>query len=88
MKTILIICVVLLAGCNSVAPVPQKFPEAPDEFMEKCGSLNTIDNPQVLLSEFMTTVAKNYVKYHNCAALVEAWQNWYTKQKKIADEVK
>jgi hypothetical protein len=88
MKYILVFCTVLLSGCFGTVPVKQKFPEAPPTLLEKCKSLNTIDKPQVLLSEFMGVVTRNYTKYHDCAALVDAWQEWYTSQKKIADEVK
>lgn len=85
MKNILIFCVILLSGC-SLLPVTQKFPAAEEEMMQKCESLTLIDKPEVKLSELTTTIVKNYRKYHNCADLVEAWQDWYTKQKKIFEE--
>ena len=85
MKNILLLCTLLLSGCASTVPVKQSFPAVPDLLLEKCGNLDTIDKPTVLLSEFMTTVTKNYTKYHNCADVVNAWQQWYVDQKKISD---
>ena len=49
--------------------------------MSKCGDLDTITKPKVLLSELMKTVINNYTKYHNCADLVQSWQDWYIEQK-------
>lgn len=86
MKNILLLCVVLVAGCTSV-PVPQKFPDAPEVLQESCGKLDTIDKPTVLLSELMKTVSKNYKKFHDCSTIVDAWAEWYAKQKKIFQEV-
>ena len=85
MKYILIFCTILLTGC-SLLPVKQTFPAAEPEMMQKCESLTLIDKPEVRLSELTTTVVKNYRKYHNCADLVEAWQDWYVKQKKISQD--
>lgn len=77
----------LLSGCSTIVPVSQPFPKAPDELMQKCSALDTIDKPTILLSEFITTVTKNYGKSHSCAATVEGWIDWYTDQKKIFDQV-
>lgn len=83
MKTPLVIIVSsILVGCTAV-PVSQKFPEAPEVLMEKCGPLKTIDKSEVLLSEFTATVVENYSKYHMCSAVVEAWQEWYKEQEKL-----
>lgn len=88
MKNILLFCItLLLAGCSILVPTKQKFPEANEQLMQKCSKLQTIDKESVTLSELMTTVVKNYSKYHECADLVEAWQEWYTKQKQINQEV-
>lgn len=88
MKRVLILCLLLmLTGCWGTVPVKQNFPDADPEMMQKCGPLSTIDQPEVKLSELLSTVVKNYKKYHNCADLVDAWQEWYTKQKKISQDV-
>lgn len=87
MKNILIFCSVLLAGCSTVVTVKQKFPEVPNQLMEKCPPLELIEKPTVLLSELILVITKNYMKYHDCANNVENWQDWYIKQKQISDEL-
>lgn len=87
MKNILIICTTLLAGCAGLGPISGHFPDAPDVLMQKCVELETIDKPKVLLSEFTTIIVKNYSKYHLCSSNNDAWQEWYTEQKKIYDEI-
>lgn len=87
MKYILLFCAILLVGCTTTKPVTQKFPEAPEILMEKCPSLETLDQPKVLISDLMRTVTRNYMKYHSCGDLVEAWQKWYSDQKKIFEDV-
>ena len=74
----LILTLALLAGCSTVVPVTQKFPDAP--LQQPCSQLKKLpDNPQ--LSDVAKTVAVNYTEYYVCAAKVDAWQEWYTKQK-------
>lgn len=88
MNKLLLFCVAtVLSGCSAIVPVKQKFPEAPPVLMEKCEPLSTIDQPEIVFSEFLKVVTKNYTKRHSCAKLVEAWQEWYTEQKKISDKV-
>lgn len=82
MKNILLFCVILLTGC-SIIPVKQTFPEADAELLKKCDNLETINSPQVTLSELTKTVVRNYNKYHVCAELVNSWQEWYAKQRKV-----
>lgn len=79
--------IIFLSGCGMTVPVKQQFPDVPQILMEKCPALNTIDKDQVVFSEFLTTVTENYTKYHSCAAVVSAWQEWYLAQKKISDEI-
>jgi hypothetical protein len=89
-KKLLLFCVpfvLILAGCSTTVPVKQKFPDAPAVLMEKCETLETIDKPSIVFSEFLKTVTKNYTKHHSCAKLVEGWQLWYIEQKKISDEL-
>lgn len=79
---------VVLVGCSVTVPVKRTFPEVPEALTKACGSLNTINKPEVKLSELMDTVSKNYGKYHECAAVNEAWQEWYNEQKKVFNELK
>ena len=79
---------VMLVGCSTTVPVKRTFPDVPAALLKECGALNTINKPEVKLSELIDTVAKNYGKYHECAAVNEAWQEWYLEQKKVFDELK
>lgn len=85
MKKILLLSTAILSGC-SVLPVSNSFPEAEAVMLQKCDKLELIEKPQVTLSELSKTVIRNYEKYHNCANLVEAWHEWYGKQKSIYEE--
>ena len=88
MKNILLFCVIFLSACASTpVPVKQEFPEVPKELMQKCPDLDIIDKPTVLLSELIVVITKNYMKYHDCRNEVDNWQEWYTKQKKISDNI-
>lgn len=87
MKYLYILLLVLLSGCTTVVPVKQTFPEAPEILFTKCPNLETIEHKKVLLSDLMRTVTKNYMKYHDCKELNEAWQQWYKDQKKIFEEI-
>lgn len=78
----------VLAGCSTTVPVKRTFPEVPEALLKQCSTLSTINKPEVKLSELMDTVAKNYGKYHECAAVNEAWQEWYLEQKKVFNEIK
>lgn len=86
MKKIILYSVILLSGCTAV-PVKSNFPAVPAELMVECKSLETIGKTTVKLSELMSTVVKNYEKFHECDALNDAWRNWYIQQKKIFDSV-
>jgi hypothetical protein len=59
-----------------------------DDSIKKSILLNLIENPTTTLSKLMETVTKNYGLRHECAAQLDAILEWYTKQKKIFDEVK
>ena len=87
-KIIVLALGIVLAGCSTTVPVKRTFPAVPETLLKECGALNTINKPEVKLSELMDTVAKNYGKYHECAAITEAWQDWYREQKKVFDEIK
>ena len=79
----------MLGACSTVtAPVSRNFPEVPAEIAKACGPLAIVGKPEVKLSELLTIVNSNYLKYHECAAKLDAWNEWYTEQKKAFDQVK
>lgn len=80
---ILLVCFPLLTGCITLNAKPD-FPEAPEPLLSKCDELETINKPSVLLSELMKTVARNYGRYHECSAQMDAWLEWYKEQRKNA----
>ena len=86
MKYLLII--LLLAGCTTVVPVKQKFPNATPELMKKCESLKKIEGDKVAITEMLKVIVYNYSLYHECSTKVDGWQDWYNEQKKIFNSVK
>lgn len=90
MKKLLLYCVasLLFTGCTPITvPVTAKFPEAPPVLMEKCEPLDTITQEQIVFSDFLKTVTKNYTKHHQCAKMIEHWQDWYKQQKEIFESI-
>jgi hypothetical protein len=87
MKYLAISLIVCLTACTSV-PVTTDFPAVPDALMEKCPELKIITVEKVSIVDFTRTVTENYTTYYECAARSDAWQEWYTRQKKIWEEVK
>jgi len=85
MRYYIVLLCVFMSGCITLSG-KQDFPDVPPVLLAKCPELNTINKPTVLLSELMKTVTNNYTKYHDCAASVEAWQQWYEQQRKNAEE--
>lgn len=76
----------LLCGCATPAPIAPKWPDVPDSLTNKCGPLKL--TPQTdKLSVVLDTVVDNYAAYHECALRVEGWNEWYTEQKKIYNEL-
>jgi hypothetical protein len=86
MKYLLII--LLLAGCSTVVPVKQKFPNATPELMKKCESLKKVEGDKVAITDMLKVIVQNYSLYHECSTKVDGWQDWYNEQKKIFDSVK
>lgn len=84
---LLIACLVLfLTGCTTV-PVTAKFPQVPNELLQKCQQLNMLKDDSKL-SEIAKTVASNYTSYHECSIKLDAWIEWYGIQKQIYESVK
>ena len=78
----------LLAGCTTVVPVKQKFPEAPSVLKEQCEQLKQIQGSNVSITDLLKVVVQNYTLYHECSTKVEGWQEWYTEQERIFKDVK
>lgn len=85
---VLLLTLALLTGCTTVVPVTQKFPEAPGlQSTQMCPPLQKlVDNAS--LSIVAKTVVVNYTEYYQCAVKLEAWQEWYQKQKLIHEGLK
>lgn len=84
MKYLLVL--LLLTGCTTV-PVTAKFPEAPNILQTQCPALKQAAD-DAKLSDLTKTVVENYGEYYLCAETVNGWIEWYTKQKKIFEELK
>jgi hypothetical protein len=83
MKLALLLPTLLLAGCTTVVPVTQRWPEPPGlQSMKPCAELKKLE-PNAQLSDVAKTVAHNYTEYYTCLIKLEAWQEWYAKQEII-----
>jgi hypothetical protein len=88
MKYIILLVLAFLVGCSTPVPVTRKFPDAPQELLQHCAELKTIENDNVKLSEFVKIVVENYGLYQNCSAINNSWIDWYNSQKNIYDTIK
>lgn len=88
MKYTLLLSLLILAGCSTPVPVKPKFPAVPKTLVEPCAQLKKIEGEQVSIVDLHKVVVENYTLYHECATKIDGWNEWYTKQKKIYDEVK
>jgi alpha-L-arabinofuranosidase len=88
MKLYTILLSLLLVGCSTTVPVVAKFPEAPKSLTENCSPLKKIEGETVSIVDLHKVVVENYTTHHECAVKVDAWNEWYTKQKKIFEEIK
>ncbi len=84
---ILLMSLVLVSGCATKVPVAMKFPAAPEQLLITCAELEKIPPTEEQLSELAKVVTRNYSQYHLCKAKVDAWIDWYKKQKEIHDSV-
>jgi len=88
MKLTLLLPTLLLAGCTTVVPVTQRWPDAPGTLVQQpCPQLQPLD-PNPKLSDVAKTVVQNYTQYYECAVKLEAWQRWYREQQTIYKELK
>jgi hypothetical protein len=85
----LILCLALLtSACSTIVPVKQEFPVAPKILLERCPDLLVIDDGKNSLRDMLKIVIQNYSLYYQCAEKTHGWQDWYTQQKKIFDNIK
>jgi hypothetical protein len=87
MRIVLLLTLLLLAGCSTPVPIKPKFPTAPDMLLEPCTELKKLEK-EVKLSDIAKTVTDNYMLYHDCSLKSKAWIEWYKVQKKIFEDVK
>ena len=80
MKLAIILIALAMSGC-SVFNTKPAWPDAPE--VKQCKDLELVPEGTTKLSETLRVVSRNYGKYHECKASVEAWEDWYTRQKKI-----
>ena len=78
----------LLSGCFMSIPVKQNFPEVPNDLKQACPDLLLVDTSTTKLSDVVGVVTSNYTQYHECRVKVDAWIEWYNKQKEIYESVK
>lgn len=84
-KTLILLSIVMLAGCSTVVPVKQKFPDAPAELLKPCPELKEVD-PTTHLSDVLRVVTENYSQYHECRITVDTWIDWYNTQRNILNK--
>jgi len=86
MKFLLLCTLLFLTGCTTV-PVTLKFPQVPNQLLEKCPELNkVIEDPK--LSDIAKTITLNYTTYYECSIKQEAWVEWYNVQKQLYESIK
>lgn len=86
-RLLIVLSVILLAGCGITTPVKRTFPEVPSELKQACPDLLQT-TPTEKLSDVLEVVTENYSQYHECRIKVDAWNEWYNTQKQIFDSVK
>ena len=82
--------ILMLAGCVTGTPtnVSMKFPNVPQDLMEACPDLKTVDPSTDKLSEVLPVIVDNYGTYYQCKVKVDAWIEWYNTQKSISETAK
>lgn len=87
MKALILAFTIALAGCSTVVPVKQKFPEAPNKLLGECPHLEQLDDA-AKLSDVSKTITLNYTTYYTCAVMHNGLVEWYNVQKNIFESVK
>lgn len=86
MKLFLLTGVLLLSGCTTISNVPT-FPKSPTS-LEAPARLKPIKDDTTELSTLLDNASENYGTYYELKVKYESWLEWYTKQKKIFEEIK
>jgi hypothetical protein len=83
MKILAFLLALTLSACTTVVPVTAKFPEPPGlQAQTACPQLKKLPET-AQLSDVAKTLTVNYSEYYSCAVKVDAWTEWYAKQKII-----
>lgn len=80
----------LLSGCvggNHNVVVETKWPSTPPNLLMPCPDLVLHNTASEKLSDLIDVVGTNYSEYHLCKIKVDAWIEWYNKQKTIHEKV-
>ena len=88
MKIVLVSLLVLLTACTQPVPVKPVWPEIPPVLNETCSDLEQVNTSTDKISDLLTIITDNYSYYHECKFKVEAWIDWYNRQKAIYNTVK
>jgi hypothetical protein len=81
-KLTLLLPMLLLTGCLSVAP---KFPDIPSDIIQACPELKEAEKSQDM-SKLLDTVIQNYGTYYECRVKIDAFIEWHKQQKEIYDK--
>lgn len=87
MNKLLIIVMLGLVGCTTTVPVTVKFPDVPATLMTPALTLKPLADNKRNLSDLLSNVNKNYGTYYIEREKLIAWQEWYTAQKQIFDDI-
>jgi hypothetical protein len=88
MRNLLLVSLLLLAGCATSVPVTMSFPQVPEALTKSCDRLEPLAADKRELSDLLENTNDNYAKAKECNAKANAWKEWYETQKKIFEEIK
>ena len=86
MKYIVVILALLLTACSTTVPITQRFPQAPNQLLQKCKPLELVQQDADII-QTTKVVVNNYTEYYQCSAQVDGWIEWYTIQQKLFKEL-
>ena len=84
---ILIVNLMILPGCSTTVPLQEKFPQAPKELLQPAPNLKSLSSDKKTLADLLENANENYGTYYETKAKLNAWIEWYNKQKKIFEGV-
>ena len=87
-KLLVLIPFLFLIGCDDDIAVKPVWPDLPADLKIACPDLKQVDPNTAKLSQVIDVVVDNYSEYHECQVKVDAWLDWYQKQKKIYEDIK